>query len=87
MKDGTTGHHQPQLYEIRVKGQLGARWAAWFDGLELTQCSDGTTVMRGLVPDQAALHGLLRKLSDVGLPLISVSPTVPTRPDEPKNPR
>jgi hypothetical protein len=83
MKDGTTGHHQPQLYEIRVKGRLTARWTAFFDGLTLTPCSDGTTVVRGLVADQAALHGLLRKLSDVGLPLISVTHCEPRRPGAP----
>ena len=59
-------------YEIRLKGHLEARWAAWFDGLSLTQESDGTTVIRGSVIDQAALHGLLSKVRDLGLPLISV---------------
>lgn len=84
MSDTTTGHHhQPRLYDIRVKGHLDARWAAWFDGLALTRCNDGTTVMHGPVADQAALHGLLRKLNDVGLPLISVSQTEPEHPDVP----
>ncbi len=59
-------------YEIRVKGHLAARWADWFDGLTLTQESDGTTVLRGSVVDQAALHGLLAKIRDLGLPLLSV---------------
>ena len=61
-------------YEIRLKGHLEARWAAWFDGLSLTQESDGTTVIRGSVIDQAALHGLLNKVRDLGLPLIAVTP-------------
>jgi hypothetical protein len=59
-------------YEIRLKGHLNARWADWFDGLTLTQESDGTTVLRGSVVDQAALHGLLGKVRDLGLPLIAV---------------
>lgn len=59
-------------YEIRVDGLLGTRWAAWFDGLAITSESDGTTVLRGAVLDQAALHGLLQKLRDVGIPLISL---------------
>jgi hypothetical protein len=60
-------------YEIRLKGHLNARWADWFDGLTLTQESDGTTVLRGSVVDQAALHGLLGKVRDLGLPLIAVN--------------
>ena len=61
-----------ESYEIRVKGHLNARWADWFDGLTLTQESDGTTVLSGSVMDQAALHGLLGKVRDLGLPLIAV---------------
>lgn len=60
-------------YEIRLKGHLEPRWADWFDGLRLTQESDGTTVLCGSVVDQAALHGLLAKVRDLGLPLIAVS--------------
>ena len=60
-------------YEIRVDGHLGTRWAAWFDGLAITSEGDGTTVLRGWVVDQAALHGLLQKLRDVGIPLISLT--------------
>jgi hypothetical protein len=59
-------------YEIRLKGRLHGRWAAWFDGLRLTRESDGTTLIHGPVPDQAALHGLLNKVRDLGLPLVSV---------------
>ena len=59
-------------YEIKVDGHLGTRWAAWFDGLAITSEGDGTTVLRGSVVDQAALHGLLQKLRDVGTPLISL---------------
>jgi hypothetical protein len=59
-------------YETRIKGHLDIRWAAWFDGLSLAQDSDGTTVIRGWVADQAALHGLLTKVRNLGLPLIAV---------------
>jgi hypothetical protein len=60
-------------YEIRLRGHLEPRWADWFDGLTLTQESDGTTVLSGSVVDQAALHGLLGKVRDLGLPLIAVN--------------
>jgi hypothetical protein len=65
--------HGPGRYEIRVKGHLDARWAAWFDGFALTSASDGSTVLAGRT-DQAGLHGVLRKLGDLGLPLVSVTP-------------
>ena len=61
-------------YEIRVEGHLGTRWTAWFDELSVTTEDDGTTTLRGSVVDQAALHGLLQKLRDVGIPLISLTP-------------
>lgn len=65
--------HEPiQRYEIRVKGHLGPRWSAWFDGLSVSNADDGTTVIRGPVVDQSALHGLLQKLRDVGIPLVSL---------------
>jgi len=85
MRETSTSHHQHLgWYEIRLKGHLDTRWAAWFDGLNLTNESDGTTLIQGPIPDQAALHGLLQKVRDVGLPLVSVTqvdpdqPTVPT---------
>ena len=65
-------HDRPGRYEIRVHGRLDSRWAAWFDGLDVTHDGDGTTVIHGPVVDQAALHGLLQRVRDVGLPLISV---------------
>lgn len=58
-------------YEIRLQGHLPSRWAAWFDGLTLTRESDGNTLIAGRV-DQPALHGLLQKVRDTGLPLVSV---------------
>lgn len=59
--------------EIRLQGHLEPRWAPWFDGMTLTRQSDGTTLVQGPVVDQAALHGLLQKVRDIGLPLISVT--------------
>jgi hypothetical protein len=68
-------------YEIRIRGHLDARWTAWFDGLSLTNDGDGSTVISGPVLDQAALHGLLQKVRDVGLPLVSVTQVDPDQPD------
>jgi hypothetical protein len=65
----------PDRFDIRVTGHLAQRWVNWFDGMTLTQHDDGTTVIHGPVADQSALHGLLGKLSDLGLPLVSVKPT------------
>ncbi len=62
------------VYEIRIRGHLAPRWGSWFDGLTLTLDPDGTTVIRGEVADQAALHGLIQKVRDIGLPLVSVTP-------------
>jgi hypothetical protein len=59
-------------YEIRLTGHLDARWTAWFDGLTVRRESDGTTVISGQIADQAALHGLLQRVRDLGLPLVSV---------------
>ena len=59
-------------YEIRLKGHLDDRWAGWFDGLTITREAGGETLLSGSVVDQAALHGLLRKVRDLGLPLLSV---------------
>jgi hypothetical protein len=66
-------HHEPGLYEIRLKGHLDARWAAQFEHMRFTHTSDGTTILAGPVVDQAALYGLLRKVRDLGLPLLSVN--------------
>jgi hypothetical protein len=59
-------------YEIRLAGHLDPRWAAWFDGLAVTPQDDGTTVVRGDLPDQAALHGVLQRARDLGIALVSV---------------
>ena len=73
-----SGHHfDPYVplvqYEIRVGGHLSSRWEAWFDGLTLARVDDGTTVLRGPIVDQSALHGVLQKLRDLGIPLLSVT--------------
>jgi hypothetical protein len=73
-------HDESGLYEIRLKGHLNNRWANWFEGLTITLEEDGDTLLTGPVIDQAALHGLLKKVRDLGLPLISVSPVEPGPP-------
>jgi hypothetical protein len=74
MSTSSTGHpDQARWYEIRLQGHLDPRWATWFDGMTLTHSGDGTALLRGPVVDQAALHGLLHKLRDIGLPLVSVT--------------
>ncbi len=77
---------QPVQYEIRVQGHLGTHWAAWFDGLAITTQDDGTTVISGVVIDQAALHGHLQKLRDVGIPLISLTHIPPDEAPERNRP-
>ena len=66
-----------RYYQIRLKGHLEERWVKWFDGLAITLEEDGDTLLTGPVADQAALHGLLKKVRDLGLPLVSVSPVEP----------
>jgi hypothetical protein len=82
----TSGADQPSptgWYEIRLQGHLDTRWSAWLDGLEITPTSDGTTVIHGPVADQAALHGLLARVRDIGLPLISITQAEPSPPGRP----
>jgi hypothetical protein len=64
---------QPTIYQIRIKSHLSPDWADWFEGLTITLEEDGDTLLSGPVVDQAALHGLLKKVRDLGLPLISVN--------------
>ena len=77
----------PPRYEIRLTGHLHPRWSAWFDGLCLIREADGSTVLRGAVVDQAALHGVLQKVRDLGLPLVSVTRLDAERPHPPSRPR
>lgn len=79
----TDDQDRPGRYEIRLEGHLDARWSAWFDGLSFSHERDGTTVIHGPVVDQSALHCVLRKVRDVGLPLISVVRVEPDQPDAP----
>ena len=67
----TQDHDAPGFYEIRLKGHLDGRWAAWFEGMTITLEDDGNTLLTGPVTDQAALYGLLEKLSNVGMQLLS----------------
>ncbi len=73
----TESHDGPELYEIRIKGHLDGRWTDWFGGLTITLEEDGDTLLTGPVIDQAALHGLLKKVRDLGLPLLSVNRAKP----------
>lgn len=70
-------------YRIRIQGRLEKRWGAWFDGMSLTPGADGTTVLRGRVSDQAALHGLIKKVGDLGLTLLEVTHETPGTSGEP----
>jgi hypothetical protein len=84
VSDMSTGHHHdPGRYEIRLGGQLESPCAAWFDGMTFTHAYDGSTVLTGPVVDQVALHGLLRMVRDLGLPLLAVTQLPPDPPDVP----
>jgi hypothetical protein len=69
------------VYQIRVHGHLGPQWMDWFDGLTITQEENGDTLLTGPVIDQAALHGILKKVRDLGMPLLSVNPVGSSQPD------
>lgn len=73
--------HQVVLYQIRIEGHLGDQWTEWFGGLTITLEEDGHTLLTGPVVDQAAMHGILRKVRDLGMPLISVNRVEPGRED------
>jgi hypothetical protein len=77
--DGTTG--QPMIYQIRIKGHLGRQWADRFEELSITLEEDGTTLLTGPVVDQAALYGLLRRIRDLGITLLSVNSSGAGPPD------
>ena len=65
--------HTPTFYEIRIQGHIGDSWSSWFAGLSLHREENGDTVLRGAIVDQAALHGILMRIRDLGLPLVSVN--------------
>lgn len=77
----TADYDEPGLYEIRIRGHLADEWANWFGGLTITLEDNGATLLTGPVTDQAALHGLLRKVRDLGLPLLSVNRVKPDQAD------
>src|SRR5580765_4224028 len=79
----TEAQDEAGLTEIRIKGHLTDQWAAWFGGLTITLEDNGETLLTGPVVDQAALHGLLKKVRDVGMPLLSVNRVKPDQADEP----
>ena len=79
-----TDPNQPTVYEIRVKGHLGCQWTDWFGGLTITLEENGDTLMTGPVVDQAALHRLLRKVRNLGMPLISVNHVNPDQAHAPQ---
>ena len=80
------GHPGDPVYAVHVHGRLGPGWSAWFDGLDVRGADDGTTTIQGAVRDQAALHGLLRKVRDVGLPILSLTRVTPPDHDAPASP-
>jgi hypothetical protein len=73
--------NQPLVYQIRIKGHLGSGWTDWFGGLTITPEENGDTLLTGPVVDQAALYGLLKKVRDLGMPLVSVGPVQPDQAD------
>lgn len=71
-RDSSARPHESAVYAIKIEGHLSAPWTDWFDGMTITLQKDGTSVLSGAIVDQAALHGLLRAIRDLGLPLISI---------------
>ena len=78
----TEDRYEPGLYEIRIRGKLDDRWSDWFGGMTITEEANGNTLLSGLVVDQSALHGLLRKVRDTGIRLISVNLVSPCQSDD-----
>jgi hypothetical protein len=77
----TTDPQQRMIYQIRIQGHLGAEWTDWFEGLTITLQDNGETLLTGSVVDQAGLYGLLRKVRDLGLPLLAVNRVYPGQAD------
>jgi len=82
-RTSNTEPDEPMIYQIRIKGHLGSHWTEWYEDMTITLQEDGTTLLTGPVVDQAALYGLLRKVRDLGLPLLSVNRIQPGEADEP----
>jgi hypothetical protein len=80
-RNPNTDPSQPMVYQIGIKGHLGRQWTDWFEGLSITLSDNGETLLTGPVVDQAALHGLLRKVRDLCLPLLSVMRVEPSQAD------
>ena len=80
-----TDPNQPRVYQIKIEGHLDDQWADWFEGLSVTLEEDGNTLLTGQVIDQAALHGLLKKVRDLGMPLLSVCPLENSQADAPND--
>lgn len=80
-KSSTEVYRQPVFYEIRIQGHLADRWRHWFEGLTITLEDKGVTLLTGPVVDQAALHGFLKKVRDLGMPLLSVTRVKPDQTD------
>ena len=81
--ESTEAYDEPKLYQIRIKGHLDDRWAAWFGGLTIAREDNGDTLLTCPVVDQAALHGVLKIVRDMGMPLISVNCVEPDQADAP----
>jgi hypothetical protein len=81
MSNKSKGKRQSHVYQIRIKGHIGPQWRDWFEGLSINLEENGETLLTGLVADQAALHGLLKRVRDLGLPLLSVNPVEPDQTD------
>ncbi len=79
--DSKSDPSQPMIYQIGIKGHLGSEWTDWFEGMTITLEENGNTLLTGPVIDQAALHGLLKKVRDLGMPLVSVGPVEPGQAD------
>jgi hypothetical protein len=80
--DISSGASQDDWYELRLQGHLDPRWSSQLEGMALTQLSDGTTLLRGRVVDQVALHGLLARVRDIGLPVLSLTRVDPRQPHD-----
>ena len=72
---------QTSVFQIRIKGHLGHQWTDWFDGMAITLEDDGNTLLTGPVADQSTLHGLIKKVRDLGMPLVSIDSGLPDRVD------